>query len=496
MTEKYEYNREKLPRPVLSSHPEWLRLYDYAWETAFKNVDYIDKAGWKPQLTCYPGIGVVWQWDSCFMTMITNYSNGTLSALNNLDNMYRLQRGSDGYISMAYRIAEEKEAYDEGRINPPLYAWAEWQHFAVTGDSSRFERVLPIIEAFYGYIEARHRRISGLYWFDDPGSSGMDNSPRGEYPSSHLDGSGLCHIDLACQQALSAGALAKMYAVSGKREKADFYNGEHKRICDLINKYHWNGKTGFYYDFFSRENAEDRVKLLPVKTVAAAWTLLCGAAKGERFERTLGHFLNPDEFNTLMPFASLSRDDLNYDPKGGYWLGGVWPPTDYVLIKAMADNGYIREANEAAKRVLNGAYSVFSNSEYGGIWEVYAPEEYKPATIENGSLCKPDFVGWGGLIPITMLIENIIGLKFNAPENTVEFTVFNSGDSGIENMRFAGNRVSVVCRNFDIDKRRGELFVKTEKPLKVRIGVLNGEKTEFDLEAGEHTLLPELRKAE
>ena len=289
--DKYIYNKNMLPEIFLTNHAELVSLYDYAFKTAFKNIDYIDKPGWKPQLTCYPGIGIVWQWDSCFMTFITNYSNASLTAFNNLDNMYRLQ-DYDGYISMAYNIAEEKEAYDTGRINPPLYAWAEWQHYIITGDSSRFACVAPKIEGLYNYIEKKHRRSCGLYWFDDPGSSGMDNSPRGEYPSRHLDGSGVCFVDLACQQALTAEMLGNIYTVLGSNQKADFYFAEHNRICGLINKYHWDEKTGFYYDFFARSSPDKRVKLINTKTVAAAWTLLCGTAQGERFDKVLKHFLN------------------------------------------------------------------------------------------------------------------------------------------------------------------------------------------------------------
>ena len=32
------------------------------------------------------------------------------------------------------------------------------------------------------------------------------------------------------------------------------------------------------------------------------------------------HMFSEDEFYTTIPFASLSRDDPNYDPAGGYWL--------------------------------------------------------------------------------------------------------------------------------------------------------------------------------
>ena len=99
---KYVYDKNKLPVPVLCGHEDWLSIYYKAWELAFSNVAYIEKENWKPLLTCYPGLNTVWQWDSCIMTFITNYSNGTISAFNNLDNIYRLRRESDGFIGMAY----------------------------------------------------------------------------------------------------------------------------------------------------------------------------------------------------------------------------------------------------------------------------------------------------------------------------------------------------------------------------------------------------------
>lgn len=45
---KYEYNKSRLPEIVLTKHRELTALYDYAFKTAFKNIDYIDKPGWKP----------------------------------------------------------------------------------------------------------------------------------------------------------------------------------------------------------------------------------------------------------------------------------------------------------------------------------------------------------------------------------------------------------------------------------------------------------------
>lgn len=461
--EKYVYRRELLPQPVLEGHPEWIDLYYRAWELAFQNVEYIAQEGWKPQMTCMPGVNTIWQWDSCLMTFITNYANGTITALNNLDNLYRLRRESDGYMSMAYRINSEQPAWP-GRINPPLMAWAEWESYLISGNRERLAEVLPALMGNFQFIENNRRRVSGLYWFEDPGSSGMDNSPRGPYACPELDGSGICHVDLACQQALSAKCIANMLDVLEQPEQADYYRSEQHRINDLINRYHWSEQAGFYFDFFGRSSAESKIKYINSKTAAAFWTILCGAAQGQRLERMVEHMFSPEEFYTKVPFATLAADDPNYDPTGGYWLGGVWAPTNFAAIRGLQENGRSSLAREAAVRYLNAVCKVANEPAYGNtIWECYSPTEYRPATAEAGELVRADFVGWSGIAPVTMLIENIIGLHFSAKENTVTFEMFPGQLCGLKNMTFNGGKVSIVCTKYVPIAGQSEIEVISDK---------------------------------
>ena len=486
MENQYKFEKSALPVPVIEGKPEWVELYYKAWELAFQNIDYVGKEGWKPQLTCMPGVGIVWQWDSCFMAFITNYANGTLSALNNLDNLYRLRRESDGYMSMAYRIEEEMPAYGE-RINPPLMAWAEWEAYLISGDLERIKNILPALEGCYDFIEKNRTRNCGLYWFEDPGSSGMDNAPRGGYHSLELNGSDLCHIDLACQQALSAMCIANMYEALGNAEKTLFYRGEHSRICDLINRYHWSERAHFYFDFFIRTRVDEKVKFLNSKTMASAWTLLCGAAQGDRKEQMLQHLFDPDIFYTKVPFASLSKDDPNYDPDGGYWLGSVWAPTNYAAIRGIEACGRPELAREAAIRYLDAVCAVANDPAYGSIWECYAPEKHRPATAEAGEMVRADFVGWSGIAPITMLIENVIGLRFDARANTVRFNLFPGRCCGLRNMCFNGNRISVECSQYIPVAGKSTIKVSAEKPfiLTVNTNYAWGE-TMIEVPAGDH----------
>lgn len=484
--EEFHYEKEKLPEPILEGYEHFIDLYYTAWETAFLNVDYVNKEGWKPILTCMPGCGFIWQWDSCFMTFITNYSNGTFTAFNNLDNLYRLQR-DDGYISMAYDIEKEEPAYGE-LINPPLYSWVEWEQYLISGDCSRFKTVLPVLEGLYNYIEKNWRRNTGLYYYASCGAGGMDNSPRAAYGSFMNNGSDVAFVDLACQQSLNAKYIAKICEVLGETEKAEFYKKENERINALINKFHWSNKTGFYYDFFGRTNPDDKVKLINTKTAAAFWSLLCGAVTKDKISSMLSHLFNPEEFYAHTPFSSLSKDDLNYDPDGGYWCGSSWHPTTFAAIRGIYEQGYPHFAREAAVKLLEVMSAVAKNPAYGGIWECYSPEKDRPATRENGLLVKPDFVGWGGIGPVTCLIENVIGFNFNAPENKITFNVIHDRRSGIKNMKFNGGKVSIECTKYARKHGDAVFEIEAEKPFTLLIRISNNREREFSIPEGKTTI--------
>jgi hypothetical protein len=207
----------------------------------------------------------------------------------------------------------------------------------------------------------------------------------------------------------------------------------------------------------------------------------------ERKEQMLRHLFNPNEFYTKVPFASLSKDDPNYDCDGGYWLGSVWAPTNYAAIRGIHACGRPELAREAAIRYLDAVCAVANDPAYGSIWECYAPEQYRPATAEAGELVRADFVGWSGIAPITLLIEDIIGLRFDARSNTVNFRLFPNRCCGLKNMQFNGNVVSVECTEYVAVQGRSTICVSARKPFILRINTnYSWGETVIDVPAGEH----------
>lgn len=431
-----------LPRILCESRPQWVNLAQRAWEIAIANICQPPTPGWKPQMTCMPGVDCLWTWDSCFMTFFARYSNGVLPGMNNLDNLYRLQRG-DGFIAMGYRPSTDEAAW--ARINPPLFAWSELLYWRLTGDDSRFAAVLPRLVRLFDWIKNNRRRKTGAYWFEDSGSTGMDNSPRSGYHSEHLNGSDICHVDLAAQQALAAECLQKIAVHAGDGALADRFRAEHGELTAILDKHHWDERSGFYYDVFNMTTFE-RQNFLNHKTAASFWPLVSRTANARQAESLVRYILDPEEFWTPHPVATLSRRDPNYDPEGCFWLGGVWAPTNYMISKGLHRHGRADVARELAMKHLDHLSAVLES--HHSIFECYAPEHACPATRGRNDTARADFVGWSGLGPVAMFIEDIIGLDFDAPGRRVTWNITMDGLHGVENLVFLGGPLSLRCHGF------------------------------------------------
>jgi len=468
---------------ICEAHPAWMRLYKEALRFGLENIEIPECAGWLPQLSCMPGEGKVWQWDSCFMSFFARYFGGDLPGMNNLDNLYRLQR-EDGFLAMCYLMENEKPAYGE-RINPPLLAWAEWDYYTATGDDSRFERVLPKLLALHRWIKRKRTRDNGLYWFEDTGSSGMDNSPRSGYYAKHLDGSDVSFVDLACQQALAARCMASIAGHLGDASLASEMLDEHGRIADLINRHHWCDRHGFYYDVFNALPGR-KPNFLNTKTAAAFWPMIAGVADATQAAALVEKLVDPEEFGTEHPVPTLARSDANYNPLGGYWCGAVWAPINYMVVRGLECCGYTALAREITVKHLDAMAAVSEHPEFGSIWEAYAPEGMRPSSkYDLGSLVRNRFVGWSGLGPMAMLLETAFGIFPDASTGSIRWDIRTGGKHGVRGLGFCGGSISLETNE------RNNLCVTTDKPISIEASFPGSKRTHrLNLQPGRHEIAP------
>jgi hypothetical protein len=483
MKREVALNKELLPKPILTDHPQWANLYYVAWEMAWDKIGFGTPQNGFVESYMDEGFNeLIYQWDLCFITSFGIYGRNLFPAMPSLDNFYLKQR-EDGYIQRVYWETNGQPAHEptkeEPMTNPPLFAWVEWRYYQISGDDSRLKRVLPVLVKYFNWIEqnCKSNDGTGLYYTTELGS-GMDNTPR------HGVGQA-AWVDFSTQQALAAFYISKIATVVKDKDTEVSFSNKHKELSTLINQYCWNQETGFYHDLKEKGGHS------PTKHIGAFWPLLAQVADNEKSAALLEHLQNREEFWRAHLVPSLSADDPEFDFMGHYWKGGVWAPTNYMVVKGLEKIGQYDLAQQIAMNHVHNMMYIhqarWPNSNkiafeeryedgYQTIWECYAPDRILPATRwDNTFYSRQDFVGWSGLGPIAMLIENILGFEINGAENTVTWRINRTDLHGIENIQLKDQQVTLLCQ-----PEEHKLTLKTEctKPFKLK--VMWNEKT-YDL---------------
>ncbi len=162
-------NRE-FPQPILTEHKDWIVLYNVAWQFARSHINAGTEENGFADLYMDEGFNpLIFQWDTAFMTLFGKYALNSFPVMPSLDNFYNKQR-DDGFISRVYwekdgTYPNEPDSL-EPMINPPLYAWAEWQYYLMTNDTSRFSKTLPVLDKYFRWIKVNClRKGVELYYF-------------------------------------------------------------------------------------------------------------------------------------------------------------------------------------------------------------------------------------------------------------------------------------------------------------------------------------------
>ena len=473
--------RRQLPRPVFDEKPELIELYDKAWEIAHTRIDtipglpaprYMDEAHQSDR---------IWIWDTCFMVHFCKYCPQEFPGIESLENFYDVMLAEDRRPLPKVR-GNRWCGENEGKMldffihhpdNPPLFAWTEYVYALQTGDRARLEKIYgekrwlqrwyDLFENFDPAASQPHgswakvmakRTPDGFRWGGC--SSGMDNTPRGR-PGAKAEcaffrcpnNPDLLWVDALAQQGLSALSLSRIAELLGRTDEAKEWKAKYEAVKAKVNALYWDEADGFYYDIL----AGDRSKC-KVPTMASYWPLLAEMPDAGRSSRMIEKLADPAWFGGFVPTPSLARHDADFVPDGGYWRGSIWLPTTYMAVKAADANGRPDVARTVARGIVDHMYGTFAAVEPHTIWECYSPTEQKPAcSARTRKFVKTDFCGWSALGPISLFIEDVIGVKqANAFENTLvcDFDRHPKGRVGVENYRFGTVVCSVIATEREI----------------------------------------------
>ncbi|MHB8972995.1 MAG: MGH1-like glycoside hydrolase domain-containing protein [Pirellulaceae bacterium] len=428
----FEQVKDRLPTPVWDGHQDSIEMYWSAWNILFSTWLYAPPA--KDNLAVSNVIGMpTWAgWgstmvlDTAFILQFARYGDAAYPFITALDNCYARQH-ENGFIC---RETDNNnwEVLSGWPVNPPLLAWAEWRYYQVTGDLNRLREVyLPLVKQYEWYL-LYQRRSNGAYWTN--GLNESDDLTRNQYAHSF--------ISTTCVQGMSADILAQMSSLVVRPDLAAWFQAEYASISQLVNDLFWDERFRLYNDLGVDGKP---ITLTPeghlCKHWHSFWPLLTGIATKERAGYLVEHMLDKSSFNRSSGTASLSADSFGYNgDTGAYWRGAVWPPVQCVTVQGLQRAGYVDDAYSCAARYSQAFLTAFKAK--GDITEFMAPD--KPELHGVGL-----FVGWGGMAPIGFLIEELIGIRADAPSNTVTWDVRQLERHGITNLHFGTGVVSLIC---------------------------------------------------
>ncbi|MBU8914303.1 MAG: hypothetical protein KOO61_09800 [Spirochaetales bacterium] len=455
---------------------DFVDIYDQTW--AWSN-EFLRKGTVKSKLCSRffntPNTDSIIQFESILSTFFLVYSNRIFPVAAQLDNFYGKQE-ENGAIRGEYSLKDGKPVpikdNPEG-VQPPLFAWAEYNIYHKIGNKKRIRDVVPILERYYQWLEDTFKDETGLYAVPLAATM-MQNAPRKgtTYP-----------IDFNTQQALNALYMAELGDILNDKEISFRFKRHYFSLKSRINSLMWNDADGIYYDL--DKNGEQ----IKVKTIASFWPLLAELPNEPRSEQLIAHLQNPSTFGTENPFPTLAADEEAFSERGTGFRGSVYPPFTFMVIKGLEKHGKYEFARECSIRHLYYMLDTLhpEGKERGTVWEAYLPRKDGPAHWPGKKdFPRPLFITYTALSTVALMIENIIGLYVSLPRKTVDWIVPTLEIMGIENLSLKRNMITILSNK---SGRGWEIRLESEKLYYFTIDVLGRKKKTLPIPSGKCSML-------
>lgn len=415
------------------------------------------------------------QFEACLSTFFLVYSNRTFPAHALLDNFYGKQEPNGairGEYSEKNGLPVIHKANPEG-VQPPLFAWAEYNIYHKVGMKKRIKEIMPALSAYFFWLEKTFRRDNGLYAVPYEALM-MPNSPRKEafYP-----------IDFNTQQAINALYMSALADILNDKESSYKYKKAYFSLKTRINSLMWSEKDRIYYDL-DKKGAQ-----IKVKTAASFWPLLAEIPNEVKAEALIQHLSDPRTFGLDHPFPSLAASEEAFDPRGYGGRGSVYPFVTYMIIKGLEKYGKFEFARECAIKHLYYVLEALHTEEgyTGNLFEAYSPVQEGPASWPgHPEFPRRMFLPYAGLSTIALMIENVIGLYISLPRKTVDWIIPSLEIMGIEDLALKRNVISILANK---SGRGWEIHLESEKLYYLTINILNAKKKTLPIPSGKCSIL-------
>ncbi|MES3036306.1 MAG: trehalase family glycosidase [Bdellovibrionota bacterium] len=360
---------------------ENIRLERYEWQPAFDAVNtQADKNLMAPtdkvpffHVRPAPKFAGVYLWDSAFIAVMWKHRNLTVSK-DVLKSVLHFQK-ADG------RVPHVVSSWAEGSMSqPPLLSWAAVEVNKMGTDLPFLKEIYPKLKKYHQWLFKARRFPNGLFFWLHPYESGIDNSPRfgTRDESRFVDTRRTASVDLTSYMVIDTESLKRIASdiaqnmVEGPQKAA--YDADIAQYETEINEmkreaqaYLWDEQTGYFLDR-NMENDE----FIRIPTIASFMPIFAGIANKEQFIRLREHLMNPEEFNTPIPFPTVARNEKSFEKD--CWRGPVWINTAYMVLQGLKRYQDKAGVEYLGSRLVDGVYKTWKNTQT--FVEFYDPERY------------------------------------------------------------------------------------------------------------------------
>jgi neutral trehalase len=429
---------------------DFVDMYDRTWVWIDEFWEQGTKEnGFAGNYLSYPNQKTFNQFHSCLSALFLMYSNQHYSPFPMIDYFYHRQEPS-GAIRSDYSL--ENGTFVPPADNPegvsvPIFAYVEHGFYHKIGNKKRLKEVVPFLELHFDWLRETFLRENGLYSVP-PAACQLGNIDRSTmyYP-----------VDFNAQLAVNALYLSAIGDILNDKELSFRYKRLYFSLKTRINSLMWNPEDKFYYDLDVKE------KQIKRKHIGSYWTLLAEIPNEERADGFIAHLDDPQMFGTDNPFPVIPVSDPDFSENGDGYKGSVIPFNTFVVVKGLEQYGRFEFARECAIRHLYFILDTLhpEGEESGDVWEAYLPLKEGPAVGSTlPGFPKKRFIPFVGLITITLMIEDIIGLTISLPRKTVDWTMTNLEVMGIEGLSLKRNMITILSNK---QARGWEIRLESEK---------------------------------
>ena len=442
---------------------DFVDMYDRTWVWLDEVWHPGEKDGVFPEgYFTHGDLSVINLFDACLSSLFLVYSNQQYSPYSMIDFFYSMQ-GEDGQIAECYDIATRQPVFSEDNplgISLPLLSYVEFVFFHKIGNKKRLKEVVPVLEKYFQWIQTNCMKPNGLYSVPYSATH-MGNLPRegAEYT-----------VDYNASIAVFALYMSYIGDILNDKELAFRYKRIYFSVKTRINSMMWDSDDQFYYDLDADE------KRIRNKHIGAFWTLLAEIPNDEYASFLINSLKDDKEFGTENPFPTVPASSKYFSESGDGYRGGVVPFLTYIVVKGLMNYGAFVFARECAIRHM---YFILDTlhpdaEKQDDVWEIYKPLSEGPAVVINGEIeNRKRYLPMVGLVTISLVIENIIGLEISLPRKTVNWTMQSLEEMGIEDLSLKKNSITILSNK---NVRGWEIRLESEKLYYFTIHILDEDK--------------------